>query len=211
MPRVRKIKRSPDPARNYFVVDASFLTNGIIPPTKAPNTYQRQRIERCNEWWTEIHDQLNQGKARVYIPDICIAEAFKALAKKYYKEHWFATPVELNNARLRLRQQVRLPPRLLRAAKRRIKFHDVPTTRDIILAVDRFYELFLKHGKSVSLPDLIVLATAKYLIDFFDVPKRQIHIVTLDKELWEGSKKIPEIPNAYDPTRAEDFADRVFQ
>jgi hypothetical protein len=28
-------------------------------------------------------------------------------------------------------------------------YRDVPTTRDIIIAVDRFYELFNKHGKSV--------------------------------------------------------------
>lgn len=55
-----------------------------------------------------------------------------------------------------------------------------------------------------------MLATAKYLIDFFDLPKSQLHIVTLDRQLWEGAKVIAEIPNAYDPTRAADHAERVF-
>ena len=211
MARVRKIPRDPSPGMNYFVLDACFLANKFIPASKAPNAVQRQRIDRCNQWWEEIDAQLQRGLARIYAPDICIAEAFKTLAKKYYEEHWFASAVELNNARIRLRHQVTLPARTLRAAKRNIKFHDVPTTRDIILAVDRFYEMFLKHGSSVSLPDLIVMATAKYLIDFFDIPKSSLHIVTLDRNLWEGSKKIQEIPNAYDPTRAEDFANHVFQ
>jgi hypothetical protein len=101
------------------------------------------------EWWDEIDIQLSAAKGRVYIPDICIAEAFKTLAKKYYEEHWFSTASELNNARTSIRRQVTLPARTLRAAKRRIMYRDVPTTRDIIIAVDRFYELFNKHGKSV--------------------------------------------------------------
>jgi hypothetical protein len=87
----------------------------------------------------------------------------------------------------------------------------LPASREVIVAVDRFYEQFLKNKKQVSLPDLILLATAKYLIDFFDIPSRNLHIVTLDKELWSGSKKIQELPNAYDPTNPKDRCSRIFK
>jgi hypothetical protein len=98
----------------------------------------------------------------------------------------------------------------LRSATRNIKIHDISTNRDIILAVDRFYEGFLKYKKRVSLPDLILLATAKYLIDFYDIPKTNMHIVTMDRALWEGSKIIKDIPHVYDPTQSSDAAERVF-
>ena len=164
------------------------------------------------EWWSEIELQLKAGRARVYVPDICIAETFKVLAKKYYVEKWFRTPAAFNNARNRLRKFISTPTATLKAANRTIRFHDVSTTRDIIISVDRFYELFHKHGlEKVSVPDLILVSTAKYLVDFFDIPKARLHIVTLDKALRKGSQKIQELPNAYDPTDAADAAAKVFQ
>ncbi|HKZ42004.1 MAG TPA: hypothetical protein VJ044_13650 [Candidatus Hodarchaeales archaeon] len=211
MARVRKISRNPNPGKNHFLVDANFLANRFIPPGVAPDASQIGRIERCNEWWDEIEAQLRRNNARVYVPDICIAETFKVLAKKYYEENWFKRPVDVNNARKKLSKFLSVPAKTLKAAKRYIKVHDVSTTRDIIISVDRFYELFHKHNKKVSLPDLIVVATAKYLVDFFDIPKERLHIVTLDKGLWAGSKKIQELPNAYDPTQVSDYRDRVFQ
>ena len=211
MARVRKITRSPVSGKNYYVVDASFLANWAIPSNNAPVGSNRDRIDRCMEWWTEIEAQLKAGKARVFVPDICIAETFKVLAKKYYVERWFQTPVALNNARNRLRKFISTSNATLKGAKRNIRFHDVSTTRDIIISVDRFYELFHKHNLDrVSVPDLILVATAKYLVDFFDVPRSQLHLVTLDKELRSGSKKIQELPNAYDPTDAADSALKIF-
>jgi len=211
MARVRKIARDPSPGKNYYLVDANFLANRFIPPNVAPPGNQRTQIEKSNEWWDEIEDQLKRNKARVYVPDICIAETFKVLAKKYYEEGWFKSAVELNNARNRLKKTITVSAKTLRAYKREIKFHDISTTRDLIISVDRFYELFHRHNKKVSLPDLIVVATAKYLIDFFDIPKANLQIVTLDRNLWEGTKKIPELPNAYDPVQPSDYRDRVFQ
>lgn len=211
MARIRKILRNPSPGKNYYLVDANFLVNRFIPPAIASNAHQRKRIESCNEWWEEIETQLKKNKARVYVPDICIAESFKTLAKKYYEEKWFKTPVVFNNARKKLAKFVSVPARTLKATKREIKVHDISTTRDLIISVDRFYELFHKYKKKVSLPDLIVVATAKYLIDFYDIPKDRLHIVTLDTGLWEGSKKIQELPNAYNPTQSSDSRDRVYQ
>ena len=80
----------------------------------------------------------------------------------------------------------------------------------MIISVDRFYEVFHKAGLGVSLPDLVILATAKYLIDFYDIPKSHLHIVTLDGNLRDGSRKIQEIPTAYNPTRAQDAKSKVF-
>jgi predicted nucleic acid-binding protein len=211
MPRIRKISRNPDSGKNYYLVDANFLANRFIPPAMVPNDHQRVRINNCNNWWDEIEIQLNKNLARVYIPDICIAETFKVLAKKYYKDRWFKSSVELNKARKKLENFVAVPSKTLKAAKRIIKVHDISTTRDLIISVDRFYELFNKYKKEVSLPDLIVVATAKYLIDFYDIPKERLHIVTLDNNLWEGSKKINELPNAYNPGHHSDSRDRIFQ
>lgn len=211
MSRVRKISRNPNPGKNYYLVDANFLANRFIPRDIAPDEHQKARIDRCNEWWDEIEAQLKRTKARVYIPDICIAETFKTLAKKYYEEKWFKNAVALNNARKQLAKFVSVPAKTLKATKREIKVHDISTTRDLIISVDRFYELFHKYKKKVSLPDLIVVATAKYLIDFYDIPRDRLHIVTLDTGLWEGSKKIQELPNAYNPAQASNRRDRIFQ
>ena len=61
------------------------------------------------------------------------------------------------------------------------------------------------------LPDLIIVATAKYLMDFFDLPKNRLHIVTMDADLRAGAQRIPELPYVYDPTDDADRARRVFR
>lgn len=209
--RVRKISRSPD-RRNYYVVDACFLANRYIPEDRAPAGQERRRIQLCNLWWDEIENQLDGGKARVYIPDICIAEVFKVLAKKYYTEGWFRSSADHAYYRRKLRRAITTPGRTLRKKDREILYHDVETNRDIIIAVDRFYEIFHRHGlHKVSLADLLIVSTAKYLMDFFDIPRDSLHIVTMDGSLRNGSTKIQELPNAYDPTRVQDHRDRVFQ
>lgn len=187
------------------------MANKYIPIKRVPAGTERDRVSECLRYWAEIDDQTKKGLARIYIPDICIAETFKVLAKKYFQERWFKSPQELNNARNRFRLDTRTTTKTLRAATRKIKVHDIPTSRDIIIAVDRFYELFQKYKKNVSIPDLILLATAKYLLDFYDIPKDALHIITLDNPLWEGSKKIQELPNAYNPTKESDACDKVFK
>ncbi len=212
MGKVRKIDRVPSNGRNYYLVDANFLANWAIPPKFAPIGVNRTRIEQCLDWWTEIEKQMAAHQARVYVPDLCIAETFKVLAKKYYDEKWFPSAVALNNTRNRLRKLITTGPSTLRAARRNIRFHDISTTRDIVISIDRFYELFHKHKLGrVSVPDLIIVATAKYLLDFFDIPKERLHIVTLDRDLRLGARKIAEIPNAYDPTEPADHAIKVFR
>lgn len=212
MPNVRKIGRDPA-GKNYFLVDANFLANKHIPPALAPDARQRERIESCIAWWDEIEDQLLRDVARVYIPDICIAEAFKVLAKKRHDQKWFKTAADHRRARDALSDDVRTHNTGLKARRRRVPYHDISTNRDIIIGVDRFFAVFLGHEDtvSVSVPDLIVLATAKHLIDVFDIPKERLHIVTMDKALRVGTKRLGgELPPAYDPTTRGNRAEVVF-
>jgi len=211
MAKVRKIDRVPPEGRNYYLVDASFLANKHIPPDRAPAGHDRDRVLACREWWEEIDEQLEMDVARVYAPDICIAEAFKVLAKKYYAEKWFPNAVSYGQARSLLSRDIRITSKALKSFSRKIEFHDISTNRDIIISVDRFFELFHTHKKNVQIGDLILLATAKYLMDFFDIPKDLLHIVTLDVALREGIAKVVELPRAYDPTLKTHRVDRVFR
>ncbi|GAI11482.1 unnamed protein product, partial [marine sediment metagenome] len=137
MARIRKINRNPAQGKNYFVVDANFLANKYIPPDRASKPGEKTRIQKCLEWWDEIDAQLNINKTRVYIPDLCIAETFKVLAQKYY-DKWFQTYNEYSKARKRLIRDITLSDKILRAPIRQIKYHDISTSRDIIISVDRF-------------------------------------------------------------------------
>lgn len=212
MPRVRKIRRNPDrSSRNYFVVDACFLVEKYLPINSAGTENEKQQSRACKRWWKEIDRQLDESRARVYVPDVCIAEAFKVLARRKYQDKIFRHATEYKRARERLSRDVTLDHKTLKAQNRVIKFHDLTTTRDIIIAIDRFYELFMKHDCNVSVVDLILVAGAKYLMDFHDARRSQLHIVTLDRALYKGTKKIAELPNAYDPTQPTDDFERVFQ
>ncbi len=207
--RVRNIKRKPSEVIAY-VVDANFLVNKFIPTKFVTDASEKAVIECSLEWWAEVDAQISSGDAIVYVPDICIAESFKVLAKKYYKHKYFKRPVDHKAARDKLSNFLQTPSSTLRAASRKIKVHDIPTSRDLIISVDRFNELYHKHGHNVSVVDLLILATAKYLMDFYAIPKTRMNIVTLDNALWEGSKKVQELPNAYHPGKPADRAARVF-
>jgi predicted nucleic-acid-binding protein len=210
--RVRKIlKRPPATQRNYFVVDACFLVEKFLKIGAASSAPLQTRRRECHYWWTEIDRQVGARAARVYVPDIAIAEAFKVLAKKYYTDRELSTAQEYKVARDSLGKTVRIPVQELKKQNRWIGYHDVASTRDLIVSVDRFFELFQRHGFNVSLPDLMLVATAKYLMDFHDAARSQIHMVTLDQALWRGTKKILELPNAYDPTNPKDAFGRIFK
>jgi hypothetical protein len=209
MANVRKIYRDEE-SKHYYLVDANFLANKFIPTNISPAGREQERVEACQAWWTEIASQLTAHKARVYDPDICIAEAFKVLAKKYYEEKWFKSSVAFNKAKKTLSGFVRTDPKTLRAYTRNIRVHDISTNRDIIVSVDRFFELFSKHKKKVQIADLILASTAKYLMDFYDIPKDSLHIVTMDVQLREGIAKSADLPPAYDPTLKTHRAAVVF-
>lgn len=212
MARVRKISRHPSASRpNYFLVDACFLAEKHLPINTASAGQPQQNLRESKRWWEEIDRQLDAQRARVYIPDVFIAEAFKVLAKKYYQEDSYTDRGQYDRVRRRLSEDLRTPGEVLKRKERHIRFHDLPTSRDVIIAVDRFYELFMRHKKNVSVPDLLLVASAKYLMDFHDAQRDQIHMVTMDTALWSGTKKISELPNAYNPWEPADHFDRVFR
>ena len=211
MTRIRAIPKNPHSTkRNLFIVDASFLVEKVIGIAAAP-VGSKARIRISHLWWKEIDRQVKAEKARVYMPDLCIAEAFKVLAKKYYTDKWFKTSHDYKVARDKLSRIVSTPSKELKAMNRYIGYHDVPASRDIVIGVDRFFELFYKKGCNVGVIDLIVVGTAKWLMDFFDADRSQLHVITYDKALHKGSKSISELPNAYDPSTAADAFAKVFK
>jgi len=210
MANVRKIDNSPAGGRHHYLVDANFLLNKHLPHGLAPTPHEQARIKACADWWSKIDKHVRGKRARVYCPDVCIAEAFKGLARKHYREKWFRTYADFAAARESLSADVRVPTKTLKAFDRIIPFHDISTNRDIIISVDRFFELFFKHGKNVQIADMILVATAKYLMDFYDIPKDRLHIVTLDNQLREAVGVAVDLPPAYDPTRPGHRAAVVF-
>lgn len=198
-------------------MDANFLANYALPRTASNNRDPSEiaRVTACAEWWNKILDQTKKGKARVFVPDICIAEAFKVLAKKYYREKWWVNSDGFNKSKRRLSALVSTTHKQLQAQGRKIQVHDVPATRDILISVGRFHEAFLKAKPkpiNVQIADLILVSTAKYLMDFFDIPKDRLHIVTCDRALLKAINKcVPELPNGYDPCEPRHSGSKVFE
>lgn len=232
----RRIERNPREGKNYYLVDACFLANYAIPCKQHPTTPANRpqldcdRIKACREWWKEILSQFEADKARVYVPDICVAEAFKVLAKKYYEispGSWWSTSDGYQKARTRLRNLVSMRHTDMKATGRKVTVHDVQSDREIIIGVDRFYEAFLKHRREetvagisslvpapihVELPDLILASTARYLMDYYDIPKKRLYIVTMDAKLIKGINEcINELPTCHNPTTAAHAASKIFK
>jgi len=207
MARVRKITRNPK-NKNYYIVDTCFLVNKYLPENNFPEL-EKNRIIESKKWWKEIDSQLKKGKAKVFVPDICIAEAFKVLAKKYFSERKI-TNNEYSKIKELIGKDIRTTTRELKANNRKIDYHDISTNRDIIISTDRFLEAFSKHNPSVQIADLILLATAKYLIDFFDFDINDMQIITLDNKLRNGANSLKDVPYTYDPTLKINRAEVIF-
>lgn len=60
-------------------------------------------------------------------------------------EGWFKKPGDPDRARQALSDVVRTNTRALQRGGRDVRFHDISTNRDIIVGVDRFFELFMKR------------------------------------------------------------------
>lgn len=215
MSKVRKIIKEPTAGnKNFYFIDACFLANRFIPQKFADTPNNALIIKKCQEWWDQINIQVKNGNAKIIIPDLCIAESFKVLAKKYFYEKWFTRYSEFKKAKDKLSEFVRIDFKELKSKTRKFNVHDNPTNRDIIIAVDRFFEPLykkkLKKDKDTSIIDLIIPATAKYYIELFNIDKKYIHIVTLDNGLKRVIRKVKDLPNAYDPSDIHDAAEKIF-
>lgn len=205
----RTVARNPTD-KNFYLLDANFLVNRFIPPDCVLKPREKVRVEASQRWWDEIDRQVKAGKAFLYVPYVCVAEAFRVLAKKYYLEKYFRKPIDYKRARDRLSRFLHMSPKALKAANRVINVHDISTSRDVVVAVDRFNETLFKHKLEVSVVDVLVLATAKYLVDFFHIPRQSLFIITLDNDLWRGSKKFADVPSAFNPCVDRESAKNVF-
>lgn len=76
----RKIDLS-DGEMKYYLVDANFLVNRHINENNINSDSEKERVKNAKEWWKIIKKQLDKDQARIYVLDLCIAEAFKVLAK----------------------------------------------------------------------------------------------------------------------------------
>lgn len=209
----RKIKRD-DGERVYYLVDANFLANRHINAEKVNDGREKNQIECAKAWWKEIREQLKNDRARVYILDLCIAEAFGVLAKKYYNnEDIFSNPGSYAHAKGALTKDLTLSSKEAKKSIRSIKYHDIQTNRDIVISVDRFFEKSYKERKkfgATSIVDLMILATAKYLLDFYGLPKDRLFMVTQDKALYRLAKSYADLPMAFNPAEPRDAAEKVF-
>jgi hypothetical protein len=206
----RVISRNPE-RYNYYLVDACFLANKYLQPRSISDPQEKRRIEMCLSWWSEIDRQLKQQKAKVFVLDICIAETFKVFAKKRFQGNVFRNSTEYSRACNKLRKDIHLPAKEARKQARTIVYHDIQMNRDIIISVDRFFEKMHKRDwHQASIVDLTILATGKYLIDFYGFSRSELFLVTIDKELYHLAKSYPDVPRAFNPILDRDGAQKVF-
>lgn len=211
MPKVvRRINRKPF-HKNYFLVDASFLVNKYLNPAWTENQIERDRIQACRKWWKEIERQVKKNDAMVYVPDLCIAEAFKTLSKKNYQDKFFKYSAYYKSSRDALRKDIHLSPESARRQKRNIRYHDIDTNRDIVISVDRFFEKLHKLKFKVGIVDLMLLASGKYLMDFYGFERNDLFIITIDNELYKFGKTLSDIPFIFNPLEISDSVDNVFR
>lgn len=83
--------------------------------------------------------------------------------------------------------------------------------RDIVISVDRFFEKLYKKTLNVGIVDLLLLATGKYLMDFYGFGRDELFIVTTDNSLYNLARSLQDIPRAFNPTQRQDLASRVFR
>jgi hypothetical protein len=199
-------------ARIWYLIDSNFLVNRYLDPTIIKDEKEKKLVRDAHNYWEVIDQQQNDSLAIVFILDICIAETFKTLAKKYYlNPPVFPNVNKYNAAKKKLRTDLQLSIGEVRKVSRNIKFHDIQTNRDIIIGVDRYFEKTLKNNYRVGICDLLILSTSKYLLDFYGFSKSNLFIITQDLPLYKLARELNDIPNTFNPSVYADSHDKVFK
>ena len=210
MAKIRQIQRNPSGGKNYFIVDAGFLISKYLPLDRVSDPEQKASVEKSLHWWGEIDSQLRSDKARVCVPDPCLAKVFSTLAHKHFADRWFQDYTEYGRVRTKLIEDT-TTPKILNQDSRQVKYHEITTPQDVTTSfIFRFFEAFQEAGYIIEPTDLVVRAAAEYLIDYYDIQRNQLQIVTLVRGLRDGSEKIPGFLNIYNPIVPEDERSRVF-
>lgn len=199
MSRIKKIRTNSD--LHCFVVDGCVLVDAalgsVLDTPEHPNQLQTK------EWWDRIYELALDGNSTIYIPDLCIAEAFKVVAKKTWSQR-LLDQKQKKEVETLLRKWVTIDNEMLKRSGRTVPVHDISTNRDIIISVDRFLRITMQHGcQGLSVPDLIVAATAKYLIDFYNFRKEALHIITNDRTLAKLIRACPQFTAPIEPEKHE--------
>lgn len=187
------------PQTLYYIVDSNFFANKYFLSSEGHNAEDTQRIKNAKEWWEIIDYQITKRKTIVYINDLCISETFKIVAKKYYQEKTFGKN-RYQSIKRKISNDITLSIQKLISKAREVKYHNLMVDRDIIIGASRFLEIAHKNNlQALSVIDLTILSSAKFLIDFFKIPKSQVMILTGDKKIIKCAKLSRDCPNAVDP------------
>lgn len=207
----RKIPINPS-KKIFYLIDANFLVNKHLNQRNINSGDEKDRIIAAKGYWKIIDRQLENNMAQVYILDVCIAETFKVLAKKYYNsEPIFKNHSSYSHVCSKIRRNISLSPKEAKKYNRNIKYHDIQTNRDIIIGVDRFFEnINRKKIKSIGIVDIMILSTARYLMDYFGINKNCIAIITQDNNLYKLACSYQNLPAAFNPHKKNDSYKKVF-
>jgi hypothetical protein len=207
----RCIKKHPD-GFLFYLVDPCFLYYKYVREKDLTEPQDLKNFPHSSEYWKIITSQIESGKARVFVPDICIAETFNTFSRKRFN----TSEKNFHNnsysfCRKKMIKDISIKADNIRKSRRKVGFYNLSLNREIIIGIDRFYEKRSKSGKNrVSTVDLIILSTALYLIDFLGLSKDSIKIVSRDKELYELARSFSELPDVFNPDLESDRANKVF-
>jgi len=194
----------------FYIIDANFFANKYLKSSESVNVTDHDRIENSHAWWEVIDWQINNNIAIVFINELCIAETFKVIAKKYYQEKVINNNV-FQVIKKQITNNIQLSVRKLISKSRYIQFHNITVDRDIIIGASRYLEIAHKHNlQSLSVIDLTILSSAKYLMDFYRIKKEQIIILTGDRKIIKCAKFSNEGPCVFDPLDPNNTIDKYF-
>jgi len=194
----------------YYIIDSNFFANKYLKPIESSNLLDRDRIINSLLWWEVIDEQVRRKLAILYINDLCISETFKVIAKKYYREK-LLTSNRYQKIRNNITKDIHLETKEIISKYRNIKYHNLLIDRDIIIGASRYLEIANRHKlETMSIVDLIILSSAKHLVDFFKIKKEQIFILTGDRKIIDCSRFSKDGTVVIDPLNPKNTTEKYF-
>ena len=196
----------------WYLVDTCCLVNKYLDAGWATDQNEKDAILSAQEYWRVIDQQLGKRQCKIFLLDVCIAEAFRVLAKKRYQSTpFFKSKVDYNRTCDRMSKDLSLGSREAKRMDRNVQYHDIQTCSDIIIEVDRFFEaIFKRGGAGLRTVDLMLLSTGKYLMDYYGITKEDLFLITQDKELYRIARTLNDLPKAFNPQDPKDNHRKVF-
>jgi len=119
----------------WYLIDSCFLVNRYLDESRTNEKGEIDSITAAKQYWNIIDQQLEKGKCRILILDVCIAEAFKVLAKKRYQQSTLIkSAADYNKICGKLSKDLRISAKEVKQKVRIVRYHDIQTCRDIVVA-----------------------------------------------------------------------------